>query len=246
MFEIGLIESTRKKAPTAKLLTFPVACAFHAVALGLIIVAQIWAVESVPEPLLQVVLYPTPFPVPQGGGDGNRGSKPVAQKTRVPVVQPTVVPETARSDAPPVTSIDPADGTAGTPAGGVGQGGPGCEGCPVVGPNGPTGPVLRAEPAAPVQIDGRIDTPVLVDKVGPVYPEIARHARRQGIVVVEAVINRDGNVADAHVLADRVGYGCGAAALDAVRQWRYRPATWRRNHEPVSVYLYVTVRFELQ
>lgn len=84
--------------------------------------------------------------------------------------------------------------------------------------------------------------PVAIDRVEPRYPEAARQARLTGVVILEAVIDRNGNVVDARVLRD-IGLGCGSAALQAVRQWRYQPAI--RNGRRIAVYLTVTVRFEL-
>jgi protein TonB len=85
---------------------------------------------------------------------------------------------------------------------------------------------------------------VLVDRVLPVYPEAARRARVQGIVVVEAVIDRDGAVAEVRVVADTTRFGgCAEAALRAVRAWRYRPA--QLDGRPVAVRMTVTVTFSL-
>ena len=82
--------------------------------------------------------------------------------------------------------------------------------------------------------------PVLLVKVEPVYPEVARRAGLSGKVTVSAVIGLEGGVESAEVLAstnplfDR-------AALDAVRKWRYRPATM--SGRPVRVYFTVVVDF---
>jgi protein TonB len=75
------------------------------------------------------------------------------------------------------------------------------------------------------------------------YPELARRMRIQGVVRLEAVIDEHGNVVDARVLDD-IGMGCGQAAVEAIRTWRYEPATL--NGRPVSVYLEVRVSFQLR
>jgi len=92
----------------------------------------------------------------------------------------------------------------------------------------------------PVFITGDMVKPVLLVKVEPAYPEVARRAGMGGRVTVSAVIGLEGGVETADVLAstnplfDR-------AALDAVRKWRYRPATM--NGKPVRVYFTVVVDF---
>ena len=77
--------------------------------------------------------------------------------------------------------------------------------------------------------------------VQPLYPPLARSARIQGEVVLRAVINREGNVQDLQVLRGHPMLV--QAALDAVRQWRYRP--YYLNGEPVEVETHVTVNFVL-
>jgi TonB family protein len=103
-----------------------------------------------------------------------------------------------------------------------------------------------APPAAADEIyrvGGEVTRPVKVHSPAPVYTEIARRARVQGLVVIQAVIDRDGNVVSAEVLRG-LPMGLDQAALDAVRQWRYEPATLRGR--PVAVTFTLTVRFELQ
>ena len=81
----------------------------------------------------------------------------------------------------------------------------------------------------------------LIYKVQPVYPPLARAARIQGAVVIRAVISRNGTIENLQTLSGHpmlVG-----AALDAVRQWRYRP--YILNGDPVEVETQVTVNFSL-
>jgi protein TonB len=78
--------------------------------------------------------------------------------------------------------------------------------------------------------------------VNPVYPPIARQTRTQGIVVLEALIDREGSIATLRVVSDHPLLN--QAALDAVKQWKYRPTLL--NGEPVEVITTVTVTFTLQ
>jgi protein TonB len=107
---------------------------------------------------------------------------------------------------------------------------------PVVAP--PPTPVQ----SEPLRLHTGIDPPLKIHDVVPDYPAIARSARAQGIVILEATIDTEGRVVAARVL--RSVPLLDDAALQAVRQWQYTPA--RLNGQPVSVLMTVTVRFALE
>ena len=94
----------------------------------------------------------------------------------------------------------------------------------------------------PLRVGGDVKAPVIINKVEPIYSEEARRARISGIVIVEAMIDKNGDVRDATVLKP-LPFGLDQAALDAVRQWKFRPATL--NGEPVDVVFNMTVNFKL-
>ena len=79
--------------------------------------------------------------------------------------------------------------------------------------------------------------------VQPEYPELARRARLAGVVILEAIIDKEGNVKDLKVLRG-LGLGLDEAAVRAVSQWKYTPTFY--NGRPVEVILTVTVNFQLQ
>jgi len=81
----------------------------------------------------------------------------------------------------------------------------------------------------------------LIYKVKPEYPSLARSARIQGSVVLEAVISRQGTIENLRALSGHPMLV--RAAIDAVIQWRYRP--YVLNHEPVEVETQITVNFSL-
>lgn len=94
---------------------------------------------------------------------------------------------------------------------------------------------------------GGVTTPELIaeTKVQPEYPELARRARIEGKVFLQAVIRKDGTVGDIKVLREPPGsLGFAEKAQAAVSQWRYRPAM--QNNRPVDVYFTVTVSFTLE
>jgi protein TonB len=82
----------------------------------------------------------------------------------------------------------------------------------------------------------------LIEKVQPVYPPAAKQARLQGIVDLEVSISADGVPQDIRVLSSP-GDDLTQSALDAVRQWRYKPTLL--NGEPVSIITDVIVHYTL-
>ncbi len=81
----------------------------------------------------------------------------------------------------------------------------------------------------------------LIYRVQPEYPALARQVRIQGLVVLRAMISRDGAIENLQALSGHPLLV--PAALNAVRQWRYRP--YVLNGEPVEVETEVKVNFIL-
>jgi periplasmic protein TonB len=81
----------------------------------------------------------------------------------------------------------------------------------------------------------------LIYRVQPQYPPLARQARIQGIVVLRAMISREGKIENLQVITGHPLLV--KSAMDAVLQWRYRP--YYLNNEPVEVETQVTVNFTL-
>jgi periplasmic protein TonB len=105
-------------------------------------------------------------------------------------------------------------------------------------PPGPPGAGL-----GPVmQVNGEVLAPEKVFAPTPVYTEEARVSRIQGVVILQAVIDRDGKVADLAVLKGLPGE-LTERAVDVVKTWRFKPATL--HGEPVAVYYNLTISFSL-
>jgi periplasmic protein TonB len=102
-------------------------------------------------------------------------------------------------------------------------------------------PVPAPPPVVPIRAGGIIRAPKKIVDVPPVYPEIARRARIEGKVILDAVIGENGRVRDIRVLHSEPLLD--AAAMDAVRQWQFTPTLL--NGQPVSVIMTVTVAFRL-
>lgn len=102
-------------------------------------------------------------------------------------------------------------------------------------PTPPGPPVVQQ--TGPVRVSAG-QGPGLIKKVEPRYPPMARAARMEGTVVVDAVILKDGSVSDVKVLTSSHAM-FDQACIDAVRQWRFTPS-------PQDVVLTVTVKFTLR
>ena len=96
---------------------------------------------------------------------------------------------------------------------------------------------------APYHVTGGIVAPKLLYQVNPEYSEEARKARFEGTVLLEAVVRKDGTI-DTVRLLRHLGFGLDQNAIDALKQWRFRPAT--KNGTPVDSFLNVEVHFNLR
>ncbi len=200
-----------------------------------------------------------------GGGPPERRSRPAPETSRPieppkEVVQPEQIAPTTPDPPdrrPDDSSTDPRDSVGLDPNAPEGPGDPrgkgtenegpvvDCPGCPW-GPGGggpddvgPYDPVLA--PDYP-----RLKGPVLIEssRALPKYPDFARRAGVQGTVILMIVIRADGTVGEVEVIrSPDQRYGFDLAALEAVKQWRYRPALLEGR--PVSVYAQVMVEFTL-
>ena len=102
-------------------------------------------------------------------------------------------------------------------------------------------PPVPPAPAGPLVVGGNIKPPARTKYVAPQYPDMARNARVQGVVILEAVIGADGKVEQARVLRSQPLLD--EAALAAVRAWEYTPTLL--NGQPTPVIMTVTVQFRL-
>jgi protein TonB len=121
---------------------------------------------------------------------------------------------------------------------GIGSG-PGVIGAPAEG----TRPVTPVPPPAVVHTVriSHMSEGDLIHKIQPEYPPLARAARIQGAVILQAMISKEGTIENLHVVTGHPLLV--RAAIDAVSQWRYRP--YILNNEPVEVETQITVNFWL-
>jgi protein TonB len=102
---------------------------------------------------------------------------------------------------------------------------------------------VPASARTPLGAEGDIRPPELVHRVEPPYPEALRRERIEGTVVLEAVVTESGEVSNLRVVRS-TRPELEEPALSAVREWRYRPATFQGR--PVRVYLTITTNFRLR
>ncbi|HET8772525.1 MAG TPA: energy transducer TonB [Thermoanaerobaculia bacterium] len=126
----------------------------------------------------------------------------------------------------------------GTLGGQVGGTGTGTEGTGTGGDDAPPEPA----PDGPLRVGGNVKAPVVVDRADPVYTETARKARIQGVVIVEAIIDKQGNVDNVKIVKGLPG-GLSEEAMKAVRKWKFRPGTM--GGEPVATIFNLTVNFQM-
>jgi protein TonB len=93
-----------------------------------------------------------------------------------------------------------------------------------------------------IRVSQGVTQGLVLTKVQPVYPDDAKAAKAQGSVVLAVVIGKDGSVEKLHVINSASDL-LTQAAIDAAKQWKYRP--YILNENPVEVDTQVTVNFTL-
>jgi protein TonB len=246
MLSEGLVESRRRRVDRRRIAFLPVVIAVHALFLGILVISSVWSVTYIEEPPLQVALFAAPPPPPPPARPARTPQAQQAQQPKpqpqapaevAPIAIPEYTPEILPADT--VSESDVAQGVEGGidwgVEGGVEGGVPG--GIPGGVPGGiPGGGPVRIEtvggtppkPRAPIQC---------------MYPEAARRLRIEGIVILEAIILKDGTVGPIRILRS-LNELLDQAAMDCIRSYRFEPG--KINDRPVDSYYIVTIRYTLQ
>ena len=236
LFE-DLIDSGQVAHRTQQSKTIPVSLLLHSIIAALIIIVPLLSADQLPDPASAVKAFfvePMAAPAPPPPPPPPAAHQVVPKNIPKPVVEnrfvaPVEVPEQIR----PEESIDMGvEGGIGGVEGGV--------------PGGVVGGVVGGLPDAPppgqaVRVGGNIKEPKKLKNASPVYPDIAKQARVQGVVILECTISPQGKVSDVKAL--RGIPLLDQAAIDAVKQWVYTPTLL--NGVPVPVIMTVTVNFKL-
>ena len=250
MFEQTLVKRQKSRR---RGWTLALAVTLHGAALGTVVMASSWSISPVEPPFEKASFTPpldvtymtfeqpqrpaTPPPAaPEPPATPpQQDPAPVQPAAPPPETQPTRVPEQA-----PVGPATPAEGpfadsdappSSGPSISGGGEG------------DGPVGPGFGPGEGEVAQaLDARMTRPDNIHRVNPRYTEAARIARRTGVVIVQATIDRTGHVTDVRLIKG-LGLGLDESAMSAVQQWRFKPATLAGR--PVPVYFQLSVNFTI-
>jgi protein TonB len=243
MFEESLIKNNRTKTPAGMV----IGVAGQVSAIGLAVLIPLVYTDHLP-----AFSTPASIAVPKGKPDpapaeikptGSRGAQVVRPKGPSPFTAPRRIPDKVALliDQPGTASNAP------YVPGGIGDGAASAPGLPLpidqVAPPTPKAPEPKPSPPAikRLRVGGAVQAAQIVKRVIPVYPALAKQARIQGTVKLIGVIATDGTVQQLHVLSGHPLLV--QSALDAVRQWVYRPTLL--NGEPVEVEAPIDVNFTL-
>ncbi len=241
MFEDSLLESGgRLKTKRGRTTTFAIILEIGLI--GLMVLMPLIFTEALPKQQLMTFLVapPPPPPPPPAAAPVH-----VVKQVQTDIVNgalrtPTKIPQKIQmikeDEAPPSMA------SAGV-VGGVPGGIPGGQMGGVIGGIISSTPVAVPKVAAPqrIRVSAGVTSGLLVRKVNPVYPPLARQARISGTVVLRAVIGKDGSIQNLSLVSGHPMLA--PAAIDAVKQWKYKP--YLLNGEPVEVDTEIQVNFTL-
>jgi protein TonB len=246
-FIIYLVYSATKTG-NWKRATLPIAYIFECIIVGVMVLIPLIYTEALPKASLMTFLAaPPPPPPPPPPAAAAPPPKIIHRVSMEDIMRaPTVIPKTIaqiKDESEPVPS---AVGVVGGVPGGV----PGGQWGGVLG--GVIGGVLSAATpppppppkpviTKPIRVGGQVEAARLIFGPKPEYPPLARMARIQGQVRLDAIINKDGTIQDLRVLGGHPLLV--KAALDAVQRWRYQPTLL--NGEAVEVATEIDVNFTL-
>ena len=216
----------------------PISIVTHLVVVAVLIAIPLFAPGVLPVPATTLMAFinrdvVAPLPRPAAPARTSRAESPSmdpANPFAAPIVSPGVIGPEPVGDATRglIRGVEGGDSSA------LGD----LIGAAVDAPPQPPAP----EPSAPIHVGGLVTPPKKIYDVAPIYPTMAQMARVSGLVIIEATIGPSGDVLDAKVLRGKPWLD--AAALDAVRKWRFTPTLL--NGKAVAVVMTVTVDFKLQ
>jgi protein TonB len=242
MFEDSLLESGGK-LKTKRGRTTTVAIFLEVIVIGIMVLMPLIFTEALPKQQLMTFLVAPPPPPPPPPPAAAAPVKVVKVQTdivngalRTPTKIPQKIQMIKEDEAPPSMA------SAGV-VGGVPGGIPGGQMGGVIGGIISSTPVAVPKVAAPqrVRVSAGVTSGLLIRRVNPTYPPLARQARISGTVVLHAVISKDGSIEGLTLVSGHPMLA--PAAIDAVKQWKYKP--YLLNGEPVEVDTEVQVNFTL-
>ena len=244
MFEDSLLESGGRLS-TKRGMTTTISFVLQIALVGILVLIPLLYTEALPKQQLMTFLVappPPPPPPPPPAAVPQRVVKVVQTdiingELRTPTKIPKKVEMIKEEEAPP-----PVMSAAGV-VGGVPGGVPGGQMGGVIGGIISSTPVAVPKVATPqrVRVSQGVSQGLLIHRVQPMYPPLARQARIQGTVVLQAEISKDGTIENLRLISGHPMLA--PSAIEAVKQWRYKP--YFLNGEPVAVETQITVNFTL-
>ncbi|MGD0215133.1 MAG: TonB family protein [Terriglobales bacterium] len=243
MFEDSLIESGNRFKAKRRLSTTILSFVLQVFLIGILILIPLIYTDALPKSMTMTFLVappPPPPPPPPPAAAPVKVVKMVSEVVNGQLRTPTKIPEKVQmikeEEAPP-------DLGAGGVPGGVPGGIPGGSAGGVIGGIISSTHVDVPKVATPqrVRVSSGVSTGLLIRKVSPTYPQLAKQARIQGQVVLQAEISKDGTITNLQLISGHPMLA--PAAIEAVKQWRYKP--YLLNGEPVAVETQVIVNFSL-
>jgi protein TonB len=193
-------------------------------------------------------LAPGPLPPPATAAPQRPTSKrvmPVTAKLTMPIAIPKIIPNTTdneAAEAPPDVLARFAGGvTGGVPDGQIGGLLGGILGGTAASPSPPQPVAASPAPSEPLHLRGEVKLPRKIYAPAPQYPILAQQAMIKGVVEIDAVIDKDGNVVEERPISGPALLI--AAALEAVKHWKYQPTYL--NGVPWPIELTIDVTFSL-
>jgi periplasmic protein TonB len=243
MFD-DLVVSSAQPKHTHKSWTVALSAIVQAGLLGILILIPLIYTEALPKQMLTTFLVAPapPPPPPPPAAPVTRIVKPVARLIQQgKMMAPTVIPKKVEIIKEEALPPDVSAGVVGGVPGGVPGGSAGGVLGGIIGGvgNGPP-PPPKATPQR-IRVGGQVQAASLIRQVMPVYPPIAKTAHVSGTVMLHAIIAKDGTVSDLQYLSGPPLLM--RNAMDAVKQWRYKPTML--NGEPVEVDTTISVVFSL-
>jgi len=243
MFEDSLIESGGK-LKTKRGWTSIVSFAIQIGIIGVMVLIPLIFTEALPKQQLMTFLVapPPPPPPPPPAAAPVKIVKVIQTdivngQLRTPTKIPKKVEMIKEDEAPP--PVMASTGVVGGVPGGI----PGGSMGGVIGSVLSSTPVAVPKIATPqrVRVSSGVSQGLIIRRVQPTYPPLARQARIQGTVVLQAQISKEGNIENLQLISGHPMLA--PAAIEAVKQWKYKP--YLLNGEPVEVETQVQVNFTL-
>jgi periplasmic protein TonB len=241
MFEDSLLESGGKLRGKRGATTF-ISFVLQMVLIGILVLLPLIFTEALPRQQLMTFLVappPPPPPPPPPAAEVHVVKKIQSELDNGQLRTPTAIPKKIQmikeDEAPPSTGVGVVGGVpGGVPGGSMGG---------VLGGMLSSTPMAIPKAATPqrVRVSQGVSQGMLIRKVQPTYPPLARQARIQGTVVLQALIGKDGAIENLHVVSGHPMLT--GSALEAVKGWRYKP--YFLNGEPVEVETTINVIFSL-